>query len=459
MNSASLAKKVEQQRASTLIDLGCFSTTSANAANPATENLNSLATAASNTHHNHNNNNNLVFNQTTSVKISSNVDGEEQEVDIEDLDEEERTTNHQQSRAHQARNNGHGEEADEDEEEDSEDDEDDNENEDDDDDDDEDDRLSNDRSQSRDSSNVNSSNADAEYPVTFSRKSKYNFDLNDNILYQDVLQVNCNSIVAELHKKKFGSGGKGHCVRCQVSADDESVSGSVSQKIDKWMTPIEFENHCGKGNCRDWKRTIKVGGQPLLALLDARILICHAVSCSCGICNRNETLVGPIRPFMKYRRRKRDEILAQNAYKKFLSLKPPTLLHDTLSKFSSSNNNNNNNNNNNSNSNLGGGNQNNNNNNSSNSNSSTNSSNGSVLATPGQSVAMTTVTTTASPVVGLTVNAAPSILNVPSTVGLPGYGVQASVAGEQDLVNLVRRMQESEEKKWSSLEKVRIEYD
>jgi hypothetical protein len=26
-------------------------------------------------------------------------------------------------------------------------------------------------------------------------------------------------------------------------------------------------------------------------------------------------------------------------------------------------------------------------------------------------------------------------------------------------VNLVRRMQESEEKKWSSLEKVRIEYD
>lgn len=68
---------------------------------------------------------------------------------------------------------------------------------------------------------------------------------------------------------------------------------------EKWMTPIEFESYCGKGNCRDWKRTIKCGGQSLGTLLDSKILVCHAVSCSCAACNKNETLVGPIRPFMR----------------------------------------------------------------------------------------------------------------------------------------------------------------
>ena len=125
-----------------------------------------------------------------------------------------------------------------------------------------------------------------------------------------VLQVNCNSIVATLHKKKFGSGGKGKCINLD----------------NKWLTPIEFEQYCGKGNCRDWKRTIKCGGQQLLTLLDNNVLLCHAVSCSCSVCSNDSNVVGPIRPFLRYRRRKRDEILAQNAYKKFLSLKPPTLM-------------------------------------------------------------------------------------------------------------------------------------
>ncbi|RNA43287.1 deformed epidermal autoregulatory factor 1 isoform X2 [Brachionus plicatilis] len=154
--------------------------------------------------------------------------------------------------------------------------------------------------------------------VTYSTRKNptkhFNFD--QKILYDDVIQVNCNSVVAELHKKKFGSGGKGRCIR--VSAEG----------ADKWMTPIEFETYCGKGNCRDWKRTLKAGGQQILAILDAGILTCHAVSCSCAVCNQNESLVGPIKPFMRYRRRKKDEIVAQNAFKKFLSLKPPTLITD-----------------------------------------------------------------------------------------------------------------------------------
>ena len=36
-----------------------------------------------------------------------------------------------------------------------------------------------------------------------------------------------------------------------------------------------------------------------------------------------------VRPFLRYRRRKRDEIMAQKAYQKFLSLKPPSLITTT----------------------------------------------------------------------------------------------------------------------------------
>lgn len=160
-------------------------------------------------------------------------------------------------------------------------------------------------------------------PITYSTRKNptkhFNFD--EKILYEDVIQVNCNSYVAELHKNKFGSGGKGRCIKVVIETSDGA-------SVDKWMTPIEFETYCGKGNCRDWKRTLKAGGQQILAILDAGILTCHAVSCSCAVCNQNESLVGPIKPFMRYRRRKKDEIVAQNAFKKFLSLKPPTLMTD-----------------------------------------------------------------------------------------------------------------------------------
>ena len=107
---------------------------------------------------------------------------------------------------------------------------------------------------------------------------------------------------------------------------DKTSSGTGEpEKEEKWMSPIEFESFSGKANCRDWKRTIKVGGQQLIALFDSKVLLCHAVSCSCAICQNDSSVVGPIRPFVRCRRRKKDEIQAQNAYKKFLRLKPPTL--------------------------------------------------------------------------------------------------------------------------------------
>lgn len=125
-----------------------------------------------------------------------------------------------------------------------------------------------------------------------------------------------------MYLKKFGSGKKGKCI--QIFIDKTKESGGI-EKEEKWLTPIEFEAYSGKANCRDWKRTIKAGGQQLMALFDSKILLCHAVSCSCGICTNDSSQCGPVRPFVKYRRRKKDEIQAQNAYKKFLSLKPPTL--------------------------------------------------------------------------------------------------------------------------------------
>jgi hypothetical protein len=316
------------------------------------------------------------------------------------------------------------------------------------------------------------------FQVQFSRKSKYNFSLNESVLYQDILQVNCNSVVAELHKKRFGSGGKGHCIKVLVSiaADENSHSENNSNqasmlKREKWMTPIEFENFCGKGNCRDWKRTIKVGGQPLLALLDARILICHAVSCSCGICNQNDSLVGPIRPFMKYRRRKPDEILAQNAFKKFLSLKPPTLLNENLPGMNTCDNNANN-------SNFG--NNNNNFNNNNNNNMNTTCASVSSIATASSSnsnspVAPSNLLLNTSVVNNLLNN---SNLNNSSSNNntntnnnnmfnnLNNSGdllmtnsvcsFNLNVNPDDDLLKIVQKMQENDARKWSSLEKVNI---
>lgn len=74
----------------------------------------------------------------------------------------------------------------------------------------------------------------------------------------------------------------------------------------------------------------------MMSLLKDDILTCHAASCSCGACNENEQVVGPIRAMVKMRRRNKDEILAQNAFKKFLSLKPPTILAQKLQNLTES---------------------------------------------------------------------------------------------------------------------------
>lgn len=84
----------------------------------------------------------------------------------------------------------------------------------------------------------------------------------------EVLPVRCKTTTAELFKARLGSGGRGRCIRHK----------------DNWYTPSEFENLCGRGSSKDWKRSIRYGGRSLQALIDDGVLTPHATSCTCSAC-------------------------------------------------------------------------------------------------------------------------------------------------------------------------------
>ncbi|XP_046390889.1 deformed epidermal autoregulatory factor 1 [Ischnura elegans] len=104
-----------------------------------------------------------------------------------------------------------------------------------------------------------------------------------------VLPVRCKNTSAELHKAKFGSGGRGRCIKLG----------------ENWYTPSEFEALCGRASSKDWKRSIRFGGRSLQTLVDEAILTPHATSCTCSACCDDDTATGPIRLFTPYKRRKR----------------------------------------------------------------------------------------------------------------------------------------------------------
>lgn len=112
----------------------------------------------------------------------------------------------------------------------------------------------------------------------------------DAALSTDVLIVRCRNETAELFKTKLGSGGRGKCIKYQ----------------DQWMTPSEFEARCGRASSKDWKRSIRYGGRTLQSLIEDGILSPHAISCTCATCCDDDTLAGPIRLFVPYKRRKRE---------------------------------------------------------------------------------------------------------------------------------------------------------
>lgn len=91
---------------------------------------------------------------------------------------------------------------------------------------------------------------------------------NADPMQMEVLPVRCKTTTAELFKARLGSGGRGRCIRHK----------------DSWYTPSEFENLCGRGSSKDWKRSIRYGGRSLQALIDDGVLTPHATSCTCSAC-------------------------------------------------------------------------------------------------------------------------------------------------------------------------------
>ncbi|XP_053954535.1 deformed epidermal autoregulatory factor 1 [Anastrepha obliqua] len=109
--------------------------------------------------------------------------------------------------------------------------------------------------------------------------------------HMEVFSIRCKTTSADLYRSKLGSGGRGRCVKYK----------------DKWYTPSEFENVCGRGSSKDWKRSIKYGGKSLQSLIDDGILTPHATNCSCTVCCDDEAASGPVRLFTPYKRRKRNQ--------------------------------------------------------------------------------------------------------------------------------------------------------
>ncbi|RVE42687.1 hypothetical protein evm_012654 [Chilo suppressalis] len=104
-----------------------------------------------------------------------------------------------------------------------------------------------------------------------------------------ILPVRCKNISAELHKQRFGSGGRGRCIKYGL----------------EWYTPSEFEALCGRASSKDWKRSIRFGGRSIQALIDEGILTPHATSCTCGACCDDQSAMGPIRLFTPVKRKRK----------------------------------------------------------------------------------------------------------------------------------------------------------
>lgn len=124
-------------------------------------------------------------------------------------------------------------------------------------------------------------------PLSRERGLRYQWD---DSAHNDVLPVRCKNQNGELHKFKFGSGGRGRCIKSGES----------------WYTPNEFENMSGRASSKDWKRSIRYGGRTLQCLIEDGILVPHATSCTCAACCDDTSVTGPVRLFVPYKRKKKE---------------------------------------------------------------------------------------------------------------------------------------------------------
>uniref|UniRef100_UPI00398F4674 deformed epidermal autoregulatory factor 1 homolog isoform X3 n=1 Tax=Pristiophorus japonicus TaxID=55135 RepID=UPI00398F4674 len=102
--------------------------------------------------------------------------------------------------------------------------------------------------------------------------TKYNWDPS---VYENELPVRCRNTSGILYKNKLGSGGRGRCIK----------------HGENWFTPTEFEGMAGRASSKDWKRSIRYAGRPLQCLIQDGILNPHAASCTCAACCDDMSLV------------------------------------------------------------------------------------------------------------------------------------------------------------------------
>ncbi|NXX96619.1 DEAF1 factor, partial [Centropus bengalensis] len=146
-------------------------------------------------------------------------------------------------------------------------------------------------------------------PVQEKTGTKYNWDPS---VYENELPVRCRNISGVLYKNRLGSGGRGRCIK----------------QGDSWYSPTEFEAMAGRASSKDWKRSIRYAGRPLQCLIHDGILNPHAASCTCAACCDDMTLSGPVRLFVPYKRRKKENEMPAAPAKKDCS-KNITLLPAT----------------------------------------------------------------------------------------------------------------------------------
>lgn len=139
--------------------------------------------------------------------------------------------------------------------------------------------------------------------------SKYNWDPS---VYDNELPVRCRNVSAILYKNRLGSGGRGRCVR----------------HGENWYTPSEFEAMAGRASSKDWKRSIRYAGRPLQCLIQDELLNPHAASCTCAACCDDLSVSGPVRLFVPYKRRRKENEVSSTPAKKD-SPKSITLLPGT----------------------------------------------------------------------------------------------------------------------------------
>ncbi|XP_004717254.3 deformed epidermal autoregulatory factor 1 homolog [Echinops telfairi] len=127
--------------------------------------------------------------------------------------------------------------------------------------------------------------------------TKYNWDPS---VYDSELPVRCRNISGTLYKNRLGSGGRGRCIK----------------QGENWYSPTEFEAMAGRASSKDWKRSIRYAGRPLQCLIQDGILNPHAASCTCAACCDDMSLSGPVRLFVPYKRRRRENELPTAQVKK-----------------------------------------------------------------------------------------------------------------------------------------------